>query len=182
MTEAHPVRIPTRRTREAPPGPEGGPLGEAGAPISEGYRANVGGSKQTRATFVAFLAGLLVLYVGFVGILSSSPTPGERSNVPAYALFTLVLVALALGGFLLTLYRAPRGLRREGNDLVVVERTGRISRFALGPGLEGRVLKRYPPDPFHDLATELVRLNRGDGSGRTYLIERGLLPEGTTKG
>ncbi|MCI4349469.1 MAG: hypothetical protein L3J93_04565 [Thermoplasmata archaeon] len=176
MPEGRAVRIPKGRSVEL-----GGGAEPPSAPPGV-VRENRGGTQRATRTFLAFLVGLVAVYGVFLSLVLSAARPGERSDLAANALFTLILVAFGLAAYVLTVAQAPRRVRVADGEFVVTERFGRIRRFANGPPLIVRVVKRYAPGPLADTATEIVLVTTPEGGERTYLVERGLVPatpEGT---
>jgi hypothetical protein len=140
---------------------------------------NQSGRQRAVRTYGLFLAALLAIYGIFLGSFLTAPETGVRSNLSGYGLFSLLLVAIGLIGFVLTVWRAPREIRASDSEIVVRERSGRERRFPRGPGFVVSVLKRYPEGPFSEGPTEMVRVSLPDGTARIYLVNEGLIPAAT---
>jgi hypothetical protein len=176
MADPRPVRIPRRPS--ASPGrrdtdDEGRRYwdAEAGGPGS--YEPNRAGTGRGLRLFSVFGIALLVIYVLFLGLTATSPSPGVASNWTVYALLTVLTLALGAVGAAVTLLRAPTGVAFGTDAVIVSERLGRRRRWPLPPQLRLHVLQHYPRGLFGGEATELVELSDGAGHRAAYLVARG---------
>jgi hypothetical protein len=86
-----------------------------------------------------------------------------------------VWAAFIVVNWFLTLGRAPRGVRREEQTLVVRDSYGRVVRFPNATSSDVTVLQRYPASWLASEPTELVRVASPDGPTATYLVARDLI-------
>ncbi len=166
MSSPRPVRIV-----RVPSRPAGAPSARAAA--AGDYRPNGGGRGRGRRLLLGFLALLAVIYAVFAGLALTAAAPGTRDDPVTWGLFSVVAVALALWGWVLTLGRAPRGAWVGAGHVIVEERAGRVRRFDLTSGDQLVVLQRHAQGLLSPRPTELVELRGPDGR-RSYLIEAGL--------
>lgn len=176
MGAARVVRIASRPAPASgtPPDKEGQAAG-AGTDPRE-VKVNRSGTQRALRTFIAFAVALVSIYASLLFSIATAPYPGVRSNLTGLGLLSLALAFVGAYGFGLTLLRAPRDLRREGTDLLVRGRTGRVHRFSTGPGFTVSVLKRYPAGVLSEDPTEVVRVALPNGTARLYLVDQGFFP------
>lgn len=167
MATPRPIRIPRTAGARAG-GPNRAPAGDRGE-----FRPNHGGTRRGLRLFLLFLVALAAIYGLFGALALGAPTTGVRDNPATWAFFTGIGVVFALGGWWVTLSRAPRGAWVGLGHLIVEERFGRIRRFSPGTGDRVAVVQRHRPGLLSPLATELVEVS-GSGSKRTYLVETDL--------
>ena len=178
MAAPRPVRI-ARRRGDAPPPTAPSPSDpgrtspDASAGPAFGYERNRGGTARAVRLYLVFAAGLVGILVLFVGLAASSPSPGVSHSTLVYAWLVGLTVALAAGGALITILRAPRGARFGPEGVVVTDRLGRTRRWPTAPQLNTRVVQRYSPGWLGPDATELVELSDGTGHRAQYLVARG---------
>ena len=122
--------------------------------------------------FCLFAAGVLVIYLLFLGLTATSTSPGLRNSPTVYAALTIAVALLGVWGWFLTVHRAPRQAVLRDDALVVTERSGRARRFS-PLGVRVRVLYRYGPGLLAAEPTELVELSDAEGRRRNYLVGRG---------
>ena len=158
MAEPRAVRI----ARSATP--------SSGAAETGRFIPNRAGTARGWRLFVLFVAVLAVIYLVFVALALSSPTPGVRNNPLGWATFSGLATLLALWGWAITLGRAPRGATPRGEDVLVEGRTGRRYRVAAGALAQATVAHRYPAGPLSPEPTEFVVLRTSDGAQRTFLV------------
>ena len=176
MPAARVVRIPS-----ATPPPPVAPAAREDEPPREAVgalevRRNLHGSQRAWRTFGGFLSALLAIYAAFLETFLTDPYGGVRSNPGQYAVFTAVMAAVGLYGFVVSVLRAPRELRFDAGELRVHERSGQWRRFPRGPGLSMAVLRSYPAGLLSTGPTEIVRLSMPNGLTRTYLVDSGWFP------
>jgi hypothetical protein len=123
--------------------------------------------------FGLYAGGLVLLYLLFVGLSLSSPVPGVRENVAAWAYLTVVTAVLGATGWVVTLGRTPSGAVLRTGELVVRERTGRLRRFPANVLADPKVVHRYGASFLGPEATEFIELRTSDGTRRTYLVGEG---------
>lgn len=162
MRSATVVRLPRSSSRPA-------------RPPSAFFENRAGGARAWRLCLV-YEGALGVLYLLFLGLTVDS-AGGVKSNSAALALFSLVALLLGAVGFWRTVARAPRGASRRGDDLLVTNRFGRVSKFRIDDGFRLEVIERHREGIFGPEPTELVRLFTSDGTSRTYLVGRSFLPD-----
>ncbi|MCI4317685.1 MAG: hypothetical protein L3J96_04035, partial [Thermoplasmata archaeon] len=146
------------------------------APASR-FVSNDAGSARAYRLFIVYLAGLIASYLAFLVLAFTAPQPGTREDLVVLGGLSVAAVILIGWGWVITVGRAPRGIRFEGKELIVLERWGRPKRFESPPLLELRVVYRYTPGFLGREPTELVEVTSLDGRKRAYLVRRGLLSE-----
>lgn len=132
------------------------------------FRQNRDGTARGWRFFLLLVAGLLLSFLAFVGLVLASPAPGIRQNASVYAILGVLPVVLAFVGFWLTLGRAPRGLLQRPGEVVVVERMGKRRRIPWPSPL--KQVTRYPASPLAPGPTQIVEVEDELGARRTYLV------------
>jgi len=145
------------------------------APLA--FVPNTAGQARASNLFLGYLVLLLVIFLVFIGLAYTSPSPGPRSDTSAWAVLALLGIGLAIGGWTITLGRAPRGAVVRGEEIAVRERLGRVRRFPVGDAAHLRVVHHYPAGFLSPEATEMVELVAADRSRRTYLVGSGYFDE-----
>ncbi|MGI0132557.1 MAG: hypothetical protein ACREDK_05630 [Thermoplasmata archaeon] len=173
MAESRPIRIVRRPVGAVLPAE----MSVGVAPASGRYVANTAGTARALRLFVLYLAVLAAAYLGFLSLALTATSTGTRSDSAALVALTIVALALAIWGWMITLARAPTGIRFEGREIIVLERRGRPRRFVAPPALDITVAYRYPSGFLAREPTELVEATSLDGRRRAYLVARGLLSE-----
>ena len=172
------VRIPVRHT------PVGGTLAEPSdanspafiEPAPGRFEPNRSGTARGMRTLLVFLGATLLVYAAFLGLFLSSPTPGVRDNPLALGFFSAFGALVLVVAYSITLHTAPKGIRRDGEFLVVTERIGRERRYRSDPSiLRPLILKRYGAGPLNDAPVVLLQLSQPDGARRAYLLDEGLI-------
>jgi hypothetical protein len=126
--------------------------------------------------FLLFVAATLATLLVLIGLLLESPSPGVRGDPLDYGLFVGIGLVMIGAAYVLTMLPAPRGVAREGDKLVVTERTGRLRRLPADPGaLRPVVLRRYAAGPLNDEPVVLVEVALPGGTRGAYLVDEGLL-------
>ncbi|MCI4346717.1 MAG: hypothetical protein L3K07_08220 [Thermoplasmata archaeon] len=142
---------------------------------SPGELENRGGVARAGRVFLLYLGCLLLLFGAFIGAQLSSPYPGVRDNLLGTGALALIALLAALGGYAVTMGRAPRTLRVEPGSVVIVERWGRERRLPQAAAAAPASVKAHPPFLLAPDWTETVELAWPGGARRAYLLERGLL-------
>lgn len=122
-----------------------------------------------------FTGAITALYLVFIELTYGATSPGVRNDVFGIATLSAVWAAFIIVNWLLTLGRAPRGVRRDVDSLVVRDSYGRLVRFPSPSSSDVTVLQRYPAGWLASEPTELVRLTSPGGPSGTYLVARDLL-------
>ena len=171
MASSRPIRIARRSVASPTPGLP--PLVHGGT-----FVENTAGRTRAVRLFSLYAVLLAAVYLAFLGVVLAAPSSAARDDPVTIAALSLVAVALALWGYLITLARTPRGVRFQGAEILVVERPGRTRRFVAPPSLELRVVYRFGPGILAREPTELVEVTSVDGRRCTYLVAQGLLSGG----
>ncbi|MCI4325665.1 MAG: hypothetical protein L3K00_07305 [Thermoplasmata archaeon] len=175
MADPRPVRIARRAAPGRRSSDDDGDRrfwdSEAGG--SGTFEGNEAGTGRGVRLFAVFGIALLAIYLVFLGLAATSPSPGVSGNWTVYALLTVLTLGLGAVGAAVTLLRAPSGVSFAPEFLIVSERLGRRRRWPLPPQLRLHVLQRYPRGLFGGEATELVELSDGKGQRSAYLVGRG---------
>jgi hypothetical protein len=137
------------------------------------FEANEAGTGRGVRLFAVFGIALLAIYLLFLGLTVTSPSPGVSGNWVVYALLTVLTFGLGAVGAAVTLLRAPSGVSFTADSLIVSERLGKRRRWPLPPQLRLHVLQRYPRGLFGGEPTELIELSDGKGHRAAYLVGRG---------
>jgi hypothetical protein len=142
------------------------------APSGTGARftENRAGTRRATRLFGMFVGVLLVIYLAFAALTLASPSPGVRSNVATWAVFSGMALVVALWGWLITFGRTPRGAVRRGSEIVVRERLGRPRRIPMDEATQPTVVHRYGRSLFGPEPTEFVEVRTTDQVKRTYLV------------
>jgi hypothetical protein len=175
MADPRPVRIPRRARRGRGRSDDDGDrrFWDAEAGGTGRFESNAAGTGRGLRLFAMFGFALLAIYLLFLGLTATSPSPGIRSNLDVYAILTLLTLALGAVGAAVTLLRAPSGVAFADDAVIVSERLGRRRRWPLPPQLRLHILQRYPRGLFGGEPTELVELSDGKGHRSAYLVGRG---------
>jgi hypothetical protein len=144
---------------------------EAGG--SGSFEANEAGTGRGVRLFSVFGVALLAIYIVFLALAATSPSPGVSANPTVYALLTVLTLGLGAVGAAVTLLRAPTGVSFAPDFLIVSERLGTRRRWPVPPQLRLHVLQRYPRGLFGGEPTELIELSDGKGRRAAYLVGRG---------
>ena len=171
MAGSRPIRIARRPATAV--GAGAGSDTEPSAPAR--FVENSAGRARAFRLFALYLVVLAAAYAGFLSLALTAPSQGTRDDLAALGALTLVAFVLGAWGWTITLGRAPRGVRFEEGEIVVLERMGRPRRFVAPPALEVTVAYRYAPGFLGREPTELVEATALDGRRRAYLVARGLL-------
>jgi hypothetical protein len=165
--DSRPVRI-VRRVGVPPVS-----VGEA-APIAPavGNRAGLRRAQRLRSVYLGLLAAAYALVIV---MMAASPYAGVRTDVPVYALLSVVAAGSAILGYVVTIGRAPWAVYVDEGMFVVRERFGSVRRFPIDGGLEIRVVARHPVGPLSPEATETVRVKSGTQAAREYVLPSGLV-------
>ncbi len=182
MATARPIRIVRRPSapRSAEPIPASPSEEEHSAPPSPEsalgpYRVNRGGAQRAGRLFLLFLAATFALYAGLLGLMDRGPG-GLYGNEPLLLFLAVLVVALLIVGWRVTLGQAPQGAWVSPTRLVVRERLGRRREFAIGPASPPVVARRYPSSWLATEPTALVHVRDVTGLSRHYLIGADVLP------
>jgi hypothetical protein len=177
-----PVRIP-----RAPPGGTGagGPVGGAEPAPSAvdrvgpppGELGNRPGLRRARRLLLLYLLAVFAFFSAVVALFASSPYDAIRTDVPAYAVLFAVAAASAIGGYFLTVGRAPWSIAPEGSLLVVRERFGATRRYAIDGNLRVRVVSRSEGGWLSPEPTETVRVSSGRAPAREYVVGAGVVTD-----
>jgi hypothetical protein len=133
--------------------------------------------------FLFFVGSTLLLLLILILLVVTSPTSGVRDNPVDYGLFAAIGLVLIVASYALAMLPAPRAVVRSGEDILVIERTGRVRRLRSDPArLRPLVLRRYPAGPLQDGPVVLVEVALPSGSRRAYLVDEGLLGPATPSG
>jgi hypothetical protein len=168
---ARPVRIPRSGPAIRSAADRTRPYDSPLEPLLPGAErlANRAGRARASRLFTLFLIALIALYLVFVGAALASG-PFARYGTPTYAFLTLVVAIAALIGWWATLGQSPRSAWLEGDDLVVLEGTGRRRRFDRSAGLEIRIVRRTVPSFIAPECTECAEISPPVGPRRTYWV------------
>jgi hypothetical protein len=171
-----PVRIPRRPTSTEflPPTPAETP----GVPAQSYFdrtpstapRFNRAATQRGTRLFLLFVLLLVVIYLVFVGSSFASTHTGDQNEVVEFLSAFLVLFAVV--GWFVTLAGTPRSAWTEAGALVVRERSGRVSHYAIGPELRLRVVRRNAVSFLAPQPTEYVEVTSLHRRRRTYLVGR----------
>jgi hypothetical protein len=142
---------------------------------SSGELENLGGSGRARRVFLFYLVSVVLLFGAFTALQFASPYPGVRDNFVASGTLALIALLAVAGGYAVTMGRAPRALRAEGESVVILERWGRERRLPVAAALAPSSVKAHPPFLLGVGWTETVELTWPGGARRAYLLEKGLL-------
>jgi hypothetical protein len=142
---------------------------------ASGELENQGGSDRARRVFLFYLVSVVLLFGAFTALQFASPYPGVRDNFVASGTLALIALLALAGGYAVTMGRAPRTLRAEGESVVILERWGRERRLPVAAALAPSSVKAHPPFLRGAEWTETVELTWPGGARRAYLLERGLL-------
>jgi hypothetical protein len=172
------VRIPrsTAPARPGPAAPSAAPASELTVEHPVDHRANLAGRQRASRLAMIYLLALIVMYLGFVALDRASAGGSSPAVTTGLLAFTVVAVALAVGGTFVTLSPAPQAVEVAPAAVVVVEWTGRRRRFPPLEDLRVEVVRRYPAGFLSRSPVETVEL-AGGGRRRTYQLTEGLLPE-----
>jgi hypothetical protein len=181
---SRPVRI-ARRAVPAPsdpstapgadPSPRRSPSAEGADPLPP--HGNRAGLRRARRLLLLYLVGLLLGYAVVTIAVASSPYAGVRTDLWLYVFLSVLAAASAIGGYLLTVGRAPWAVYVVGSDLVVRERFGRVRRFPIDPSLQVRYTQSSGPSFLSPEPTDTVRIRAKRGPVREYVVEKGRFDE-----
>ncbi len=138
------------------------------------YRVNRGGAQRAGRLFLLFLAATVALYAGLLGLMDRGPG-GLSGNEPLLTFLAVLVVALLIVGWRVTLGQAPQGAWVSPTRLVVQERLGRRREFAIGPATLPVVARRYPSSWLATEPTALVHVRDVTGLSRHYLLDADVL-------
>jgi hypothetical protein len=167
MASERAVRI-RRRPGAAPPGPAA--AGPAGA-----YRPNRAGTQRAVRLTLLFLVLLAALYVLLVALDRSTPGGTTSGATSGLYLFSEIAALIGVGGAVLTLAQAPRGVEFRPQATIVVGRFGRRRPFPPEGSLSVRSLRRYPRSFLAGEPVLTLELTRENGRRATIWLEEGIL-------
>lgn len=138
------------------------------------FRENRAGTSRALRLFLIFGLGLAAIYLFFLALAVTSPSPGVNSAPLVYGLLTGMTAVLAVFGWSITLGRTPRSFRVATDGIVVRERMGGLRRFANSAQLRVRVTARYDRGLLGREATEMVELSVDRRGKKNYLVTAGV--------
>lgn len=136
---------------------------------------NRAGLRRARRLLGLYLGLLLVVYLGVVALMASSPYEGVRDDLPVYLLLGVIAAVSAIAGYFLTVGRAPWAVYVAEGSLVVRERFGNVRRYPIDGSLRIRFVARNDASLLSPEATETVRLSAYEMKTREYVLADGFL-------
>lgn len=137
---------------------------------------NRAGWTRAYRLFAGFSLALVVVYVAVVADAVVA-VPGVASDTVALAILTALAGAFVVAGASVTITRAPRGVWWTPEELIVQERYSRPRRFP--KSVPRHVARRFPAGLLAPGPTEIVEVVPALGRRMTYLVDEGLLTEGS---
>lgn len=174
MAASPPRAIRIARPAPALAPPDLPPRGPPATPTT--YARNGAGIERARRLAILYVVALAALYLAFAEVTRSTSGAAGAGARDDLTLFGLVAIALALGGALVSLASAPRGIETVPGGLVVHGAFGGRRRFPDTGTLSIRVIRQFPSGLLSTAPVVGVEFSAGR-LRRTYVLERGLVAE-----